>query len=235
MSPASEGPAPEGPAPEGPAPEGPAPERPEVVLFLRVPTPGRAKTRLIPALGAEGAAALAQAMAEDVVGLVESCGLRLTLAVDGAEDAPFIHHLSRGVHRVLAQVQGGLGERLEAALPAGPALALGADAPTLPAALLLQAARLEREVVLGPAFDGGYTLLAWRRARPGLLRGIPWSTEGVLAATVAQARAEGVEPALLPFWYDVDTPDDLRFLRQHLRVLPPAVAPHTRALLRDLE
>lgn len=203
-----------------------------VVLFLRAPVPGACKTRLIPALGPQGAAALARAMAADVIALVASCGLPLTVVVDGPLDA--VAPLA-GPYPVQAQVPGDLGARLRAALPEGPGLALGGDSPTLPAELLRRAAALESELVLGPAFDGGYTLLAWRRALPAALEGIPWSTPAVLSRTVAQARAVGVEPTLLPFWYDVDTPEDLTLLQNHLSVLPPTCAPSTRAVLRALE
>lgn len=202
-----------------------------VVVFAKAPVPGRVKTRLIPALGAEGAAALHLAMAEDVLDTCAEAGLAVTVALDGAQDHPWADALRARGCVVVPQVSGDLGARMEAALQPGPVLALGVDSPTLPAALLREAAALPAEVVLGPAFDGGYWLIGWRSPRPALLRGVPWSTDAVFAETVLRARAEGLSLHTLPFWYDVDTPEALALLRQHLRVLPAAVAARTRALL----
>ena len=109
------------------------------------------------------------------------------------------------------------------------------DSPTLPPAALRQAAERRADVILGPAFDGGYWCIGWRAPRPGLLAGVPWSTDETLAETVAAARRAGCSVDLLPFWYDIDSPADLTFLRQHLRVLPPHAAAHTRAALRAME
>ncbi|MCB9760399.1 MAG: TIGR04282 family arsenosugar biosynthesis glycosyltransferase [Alphaproteobacteria bacterium] len=205
-----------------------------VVVFTKPPAPGRVKTRLIPALGAEGAAALHAAMAADTLDLCAAVGLEVTVALAGDLDHPWVEGLRARGLTVIPQVPGDLGARMAAALTPGPVLALGTDAPTLPAALLSRAAALEEEVVLGPAFDGGYWLIGWRTPRPALLEGVPWSTEAVLAETVLRARARGIPHRLLPFWYDVDTPDALALLRQQLRFLPASTAAATRAALASL-
>ena len=110
-----------------------------------------------------------------------------------------------------------LGARMSAAMEWGltrsdRVLVLGSDAPTLPPRLLLAALRaLERaDVVLGPTADGGYCLVGVRGAR---------------------AREQGRTAALLPPWYDVDTPEDLRLLRLHL-ALDPGAATATATWLR---
>lgn len=201
-----------------------------VVVFTRPPVPGLVKTRLVPELGAEGAARLHAAMVEDTLALC--AGLPLTVALAGPMDHPWVATLEpRGIP-VIAQVEGDLGARMLAALGPGPALALGSDAPTLPAAWIRDAAESPGPLTLGPAFDGGYWLLAWERPTPALLEDMPWSTAAVCAETELRARALQIAPRRLPFWYDVDTPTDLALLRQHLRTLPPSVAPHTRAALR---
>jgi hypothetical protein len=160
-------------------------------------------------------------------------------SIAGPLDHPWVEGLRAAGDAVFPQADGDLGARIEAGLTraggGGPALALGMDSPTLPVDALRRAAVSPADLVLGPAFDGGCWCIGWRAARPGLLAGIRWSTGSVLAETVAAARAAGLTVELLPFWYDIDAPQDLDFLRQHLRVLPPEAAAHTRAALRGLE
>ena len=71
-------------------------------------------------------------------------------------------------------------------------------------------------VVLGPAEDGGYYLIGLKRAHARLFENIAWSTPAVFAQTVDRARELGLEPAVLPSWYDVDDPDSLRRLDAEL-------------------
>src|SRR5262249_30145401 len=111
-----------------------------------------------------------------------------------------------------------LGERLVGAIadtfregPA-PVLGIGADAPHVPPDAITEAARDVGEaadVALGPAADGGYSLIGVAHPQPGLFAGIPWSTAGVLAATRTRAAAFGLRVHLLPPCFDVDGPDDL--------------------------
>ena len=199
--------------------------------MAKVPSPGRVKTRLIPHLGENGAAALCRAMSEDVLAMVRGAGPTV-VAVDGDLDDPWVRGLGLPVE---AQASGDLGARLRHALREG-GVAVGTDSPTLPLSLLQDAhARLEGSpAVFAPAFDGGYVLVgAWPDAL-GIFTGIPWSAPDTFAASVERARSLGILPAVLPFWYDIDTVADLAFLRAHLRALPPATAPRTRALLQDL-
>lgn len=193
-------------------------------IFLRQPIEGRCKTRLIPALGAPAATRLYRAMAEDVVATALRTGLGLRLCVAGDPADPWIAAFGLPVE---AQAEGDLGARLAWALREG-GMAVGSDAPTLPGALLLRAAACA-DVAFGPAFDGGYTLV--KTGDPGIFAGVSWSAPDTLASSVAAARARGHRVELLDSWYDVDEPDDLLRLRQHLRVLGPEVAPRTRAVL----
>jgi glycosyltransferase A (GT-A) superfamily protein (DUF2064 family) len=114
---------------------------------------------------------------------------------------------------------------------------VGADSPTLPPALVIQAfTELEgKAVVLGPATDGGYYLIGSRDPATDLFHDISWSGPKVLAATVARIQKSGRSLALLPPWYDVDTLQDWSMLRGHVHAqraagLDPAV-PHTEELL----
>ena len=204
-----------------------------VVILSKAPVFGQVKTRL--GLPPERTLALHGAMAEDVRAACIAAGSRPIWAVAGALDHPWVEGLRVRGDRVVPQVGGDLGARIEAALTAAgdgeAAVALGMDSPTLPPAALRAALSPSADVVLGPAFDGGYWLIGWREPRPGLLQGIRWSAPTTLAETAEAARAAGLSVELLPFWYDVDTPADLVFLRNHLRALPAERAAAIRAVL----
>jgi uncharacterized protein len=93
-------------------------------------------------------------------------------------------------------------------------LIIGTDAPTLPLPHFQQALSLldNHDLVLGPALDGGYYLIALTRVVPELFSGIPWSTDQVLTLTQAKAATLGLQTALLEPWRDVDTLADLQAL-----------------------
>lgn len=197
-------------------------------MFGRAPEPGRAKTRLIPALGASGAATLYAAFLDDVIGWAPSVAPVELWAPDDAGAIGTLRARYPGV-AVRPQPAGGLGVRLSGAFDSAfregmdYAVALGSDHPTLPPAyiergfLALHAAHL----VLGPTRDGGYYALglrrlAWPRAR-ALFDGAPWSTPRLLDWTRARAGELDLCHVELPGWYDVDEPGDLDRLVADLR------------------
>ncbi len=197
-----------------------------VALLAKTPAPGRVKTRLVPPLTPEEAAAVARACLEATLRwLLPGAGLPCTLFLDG-EPMPWIASLAaaRGIE-VAPQAPGDLGARVLAAFralrAAGAArvIAVGADSPTLPRARIAEAARAleEADVVLGPTEDGGYYLVGARRGEEVILRDIPWSTERVLEVTLARAAEAGLNVRLLPAWYDVDGPDDVKRLAEEVR------------------
>lgn len=211
-----------------------SPDRTPVAIFARPPRPGSTKTRLAPALGEEGAAALYRAFLADTVARCASVdALEPSLWCAGDPDAPELVTLAGTLPR-RRQDGGDLGARMAGVLEAlvgaaGRALIVGSDAPTLPAGYLRAAAEaLERGVdaVLGPTADGGYYLVGARDRVPPLFDGVRWSSPHTLADTLARGRRARVDLRLLPPWYDVDTPRDLRLLRAHLAVAP-AAAPRT--------
>jgi rSAM/selenodomain-associated transferase 1 len=205
-----------------------------IAVLTRIPEPRRAKTRLIPALGVRGAAFLARAMAEDVLETVRESGLPWTLCVDGDLDHPWVQAMSEGANAVEAQPWGDLGARIRHALRDG-GVAIGTDAPTLPVAMIREAHASTADLVVAPAFDGGYVLVgvnAGTVAR-GVFDDVPWSSPETFAAQVERARAMDLSLRVLPFWYDVDLPSDLDRLRIHLRTLPLSTAPRTRAFLES--
>jgi rSAM/selenodomain-associated transferase 1 len=95
---------------------------------------------------------------------------------------------------------------------------IGSDSPSLPLERVREALELspQRDLVLGPCFDGGYYLIGTHAVRPEFFRGVAWSSETTLLDTIERAREAGASIALLEPWYDVDTPADLSVLRAHL-------------------
>jgi rSAM/selenodomain-associated transferase 1 len=184
---------------------------PRLAMFLRFPTPGKAKTRLIPALGTEGAAQLYRKLAERALEAARDSGLVIDLRVTGAPPADFRAWLGDGFD-VIEQGEGDLGARM-ARVPA-PALLVGSDVPALTGELIAEAARKLRHnrVVIGPARDGGYYLIGLSEPMPFLFSCMPWSTNRVLGETMRRLAEHGIAPALLPELADIDEPGDLAAL-----------------------
>lgn len=210
--------------------------RRRLLLFTKPARAGRVKTRLIGDLSADEAAQLHAAFVEDLLERLR-CGefeLRLAWALDPGEEVP------AGPVPGVRQLGDDLGERLyralrEAGEEAEMVAALGSDHPTLPVELVHRAFdTLERgaEVVLGPAEDGGYYLIALRAGAVSrrLFEGIAWSTDRVFPETLDRCRILGLRTELLPEAPDVDTPEDLRRLAARMAG-GDLGCPRTRGLL----
>lgn len=181
---------------------------PTVALFARYPRAGEAKTRLIPALGVDGAAALHRRLVERTLGVIRASGLPFAVWTTGADEGEFRDWLGDAM-ALTAQGEGDLGARL-AQVPA-PAILLGADVPDLSPAHLRDAAGALQEVpvVIGPAQDGGYYLLGFTQPVPFLWPDMAWGTDRVLRETEARLRRAGVAYRLLEPLSDCDRPEDL--------------------------
>jgi rSAM/selenodomain-associated transferase 1 len=177
-----------------------------VALFTRWPEAGKAKTRLIPALGPHGAADLHRRLTERTVATVRAACLPLEIRSTGADPAAFRDWL--GIADVVDQGAGDLGARLARAAAQLPVLLLGADVPGLLPHHLIDAAGAlaQQPAVIGPAADGGYWLLGLAVPQPAVFDDIAWGTGSVLATTLARLPAGTPHLATLS---DLDTPDDL--------------------------
>ena len=184
--------------------------------------PGRTKTRLIPALGAGGAAALHRRLVLRTLRLADALGrakdVELEIRFEGTDEAAMRHWLGDGP-RYREQGEGDLGARLARAFEVSfregsPAtILIGTDCPGLTVDLVSTAyAKLSANpVVLGPAADGGYYLVGMRRPIPELFRGLAWGGETVLADSLDRLARAGLRPALLDRLHDIDRPEDLPF------------------------
>jgi rSAM/selenodomain-associated transferase 1 len=198
-----------------------------LIIFARAPEPGRVKTRLVPALGAEAACALHAACVLDVHARHTDHApphREVVLYRAGDTAAEFWRGLpgpQRDQHGV------DLGERMARAIGqelarAPKVVILGADSPTLPPERVDAAfAALEHApVVLGPAEDGGYYLLGARDRLPPVFSGPIWGTARVLADTCDLLDAAGLRYQRLEDCFDVDRPEDLERLRRAVEAIP---------------
>jgi rSAM/selenodomain-associated transferase 1 len=193
-----------------------------VAVLAKAPIPGYAKTRLIPLLGADGAARLQERLIDRALATAAAAEIGpVTLWCAPDVQHPFFRKATRRHKAQLAvQPEGDLGARMLAAFQAarpGPALVLiGTDCPVLaPGDLSAAAAYLTHaDVVVAPAEDGGYGLIAARRPIPELFDQMPWGTDLVAACTRERARACSLRLAEInPVW-DIDTPSDVERLRR---------------------
>lgn len=192
-----------------------------VIVFAKAPVPGLAKTRLAPALGADGAARLAERLLRHAVQQSLAAGLGpVDLCVTPDDRHPcFVELAGQPGLGLSPQGDGDLGQRMARAfertlVSAGAALLIGTDAPQLDAAALRRAAAALQghDAVFVPAADGGYALVGLRRPAPGLFAGMRWSHAGVMADTRERLAAAGLKHAELPVLHDIDEPADLAHL-----------------------
>lgn len=186
------------------------------LLFAKAPRPGEVKTRLVPAIGARAAADLYRSMAGDAVKRLRCPGYDLVVCYDPPTAAPEVRAWLGEDVVLMPQAAGDLGRRMDRALGAALKIAsaacvVGTDVPDLTARVVEEAfeALEGADLVIGPAEDGGYYLLALKRPIPELFQGMPWSTPDVLRRTLAAAQRLGLRVGTLETLRDVDTPADL--------------------------
>lgn len=194
-----------------------------ILTYARYPVPGKAKTRLIPSLGPEAAARLHRRLTEHAVAVARTTRkvagkghIDITLCYTGASKREFRAWLGTDLDYV-PQPSGDLGTRMRAAFHHAfksgfaSALLIGSDAPGITPAILLQAIRglRDKDIVLGPAADGGYYLIGMNTEHPALFRDKDWGTDRVYKQTWRTIRDSGLRCLVLPELMDVDRPGDL--------------------------
>jgi uncharacterized protein len=198
-----------------------------LVVFCRRPAPGVGKQRLARSIGVAAAHAVAEALLECTLEDVAAWPGPRVLSPADPRDTGWAHDLFGGEAQVVPQSPGNLGQRIDGvdrllrAQGHAQLLYIGTDAPALdPRYLVNAAAALAAvEVVLGPARDGGVTLMGSREPWPQLAP-LPWSEPGLGSALQQACRARGARIALLPTSFDVDELDDLPLALQALAADP---------------
>lgn len=195
-----------------------------LIIIAKAPVPGYAKTRLIPALGDVGAAALAQRMLQHAVQqalllqqMMPQLQIELCVAPDKADPCWQVYQHS-GI-QIQQQVNGDLGARMQAALNRAlddgcAAILMGTDCPALDAKLLGQAVEVvsQHQAVICPTFDGGYALLGLPAKCAAVFENMPWSTAEVYPLTLQRLQQSGFKIQQLPMQHDIDEAADLVFL-----------------------
>jgi hypothetical protein len=190
-----------------------------VVVFAKAPVAGRVKTRLIPLLGARGAARLQERLIERTLARARDAGVGpVELWVAGAPGHAFVRACARRFGAALRVQRGAdLGQRMTHAFErvlgqASRCVLIGTDCPGQTGTDLQRAAAalLRRDVVLQPAEDGGYVLVGLRQPRRELFEGVSWGGPDVLAQTERRIAALGLAPRRLRRLPDLDTVDDYR-------------------------
>jgi uncharacterized protein len=226
-----------------------------IAITCKTPIAGKSKTRLSPPLRQEECATISGCFIRDLSATIQS----LATDSDVAGYAVYTPIGSETLLRTLlpesfgliSQCDGDFGARLLKGtadlLGAGHAGAIlvNSDSPTLPLSILREAANAVRKgnnVVLSPAFDGGYTLIGLSRAHVRLFDDIAWSTDTVYRTTLERAAEIGLPVINVPGWYDVDDEVSFRMLEDELNGRRPrfaspnliaANAPATRQFVRE--
>lgn len=219
-------------------------------IMTKAPVPGKVKTRLTPPLTPDEAAALNVCFLQDLArsiadagALAQGVGVYTPVGSEAAYAEIFPEDFV-----LIPQRGDGFGERLEYAI--SDLLAVGfesaclinSDSPTVSSRAFADATEaLHKDgdrVVLGPSDDGGYYLIGMKQLHRGLFEGIEWSTEKVLAQTLARAKELGLEVHMLPAFYDIDDGAILRRLCGELLAdeiqAADSPAPATRRFLTQL-
>jgi len=195
-----------------------------ILVFARAPVPGAAKTRLIPLLGAEGAAELQRRLLLHALSVAAAAfpdGLSLWCAPDDSHPALRAAAARHGAG-LQAQQGADLGARMAHAFAFAlrqwrAVIVIGTDCPALTAARLQEAAAAlhdGHDAVFVPAEDGGYALVGLAREAPRLFTGITWGGNEVMAATRERLRDSGLRWRELATLWDIDRPDDYQRLQQ---------------------
>ena len=209
--------------------------RNRLIIFARYPRPGETKTRLIPALGPEGAADLHRRMGEYTLfwakRLITSSGVSLEIRFAGSNEdgirnwlGPDIHCRPQGNGDIGQRMQRAFGEAFQAGMER--VIIVGTDIPGMTEDLVRKAlaALGDSDVILGPARDGGYYLIGLRRPMGQLFEGIPWGTDQALEKTVHIARDLQLRVSLLDPLEDVDRPEDLPVWERFVKAKFPLIS-----------
>lgn len=198
-----------------------------VILFAKDPVPGQVKTRLQTVWDAETTCQFYLHILKNSIDKI--CGLdqvdRFVGVYPSRESGYFEDIAFSKDWAVFDQEGDDLGARMQNAFRRRfeegyeKVVILGADSPTLPSAFIEQALHSDRGIVLGPSTDGGYYLIGMTGQVAPVFSQVDWGTDRVLGQTLQRLKEADLQPELLPVWYDVDRPEDVRFLKTHLEAM----------------
>jgi uncharacterized protein len=197
-----------------------------VILFARDPVLGQVKTRLSSSLDDETILRLYTCFVEDSlekIQLVDNADC--FVGISPSNLSGFFNGIEGSDTRLFIQQGKDLGEKMRQAFVDRftdgykKVVIIGSDSPSLPVSYINEAFSSDKDLMLGPSTDGGYYLIAMTGKVSEVFGGVAWGTGQVLDETLDRVKKAGVSLELLPVWYDVDFPDDLKFLKTHLELI----------------
>jgi uncharacterized protein len=214
-----------------------------IAVMAKASISGKTKTRLVPPLTFDEAAAFNTAFLKDIAANIAAAGqdapIHGYVAFGPPGSDPFFATIMPPSIGLIDSWHPNFGDCLYTAIDQvlarghASAVVLNADSPTLPTALLVETAQMLARpgdrAVLGPSTDGGYYLLGLKTRHHRLFEDVAWSTERVARQTRERAAEIGLEIHMLPEWYDVDDVRSLRMLRAEVierRAFSPRLASH---------
>jgi len=212
-----------------------------VIIMTKVPIAGTVKTRLQPYLSAEQCAALAECFLRDTVKKVNSLKNKLIVAYSPIENRDILLEILPREKIFIEQKGATLGERMFHAFEfafkrnSDSVVMIGTDSPTFPAEFISQAFNnlSETDAVLGATIDGGFYLIGLRSLKKELFENVEWSSPQTFEQTARNIKNANLNLSLLPVWYDVDTPEDLKRLKNDLAE-NSSIAPQTFEFMQKL-
>ena len=200
-----------------------------LILFARDPILGKVKTRLSPFLEDEAILELYTCFLQDSLDKIRQVkNADCFVGVAPSNESGFFTGMPGSDIRLFIQEGKELGDKMRQALQDRFAegykrvVIIGSDSPSLPVSYIDQALRCDRDVVLGPSTDGGYYLIGMQGKVVDIFDGVTWGTETVLQETCERLLRSEARLELLPVWYDVDSPEDLKFFKSHLDLIEQA-------------
>ncbi len=200
-----------------------------LILFARDPVLGRVKTRLSPFLQEDAILELYTCFLQDSLDKIRQVeNVDRFVGVAPSNESGFFNGTSDSDIRLFVQEGKELGDKMRRAIQDRFAegykrvVIIGSDSPSLPVSYISRAMDSVKDMVLGPSTDGGYYLIGMQGKVVEVFDGVAWGTETVLRETCERLMRSGADLELLPVWYDVDSPEDLKFFKSHLDLIEQA-------------
>jgi uncharacterized protein len=200
-----------------------------LILFARDPVLGKVKTRLSSFLEEGVILKLYTCFLQDSLDNIRQVeNVDRFIGIAPSNESGFFTRRLGSDFRMFVQEGKSLGDKMRRAIQDrfaegyGRVIIIGSDSPSLPTSYICRAVGSDKDMVLGPSTDGGYYLIGMRGKIVEVFKGVTWGTETVLQETCEHLVQNGVSLELLPVWYDVDTPEDLKFFKTHLDLIEQA-------------
>ena len=197
-----------------------------VILFARDPILGQVKTRLSSSFDDETILRLYTCFVEDSLEKIRQVdNADCFVGISPSNLSGFFNGIEDSDTRLFIQQGKDLGEKMRQAFVDRfsdgykKVVIIGSDSPSLPISYINQTLTSHKDLILGPSTDGGYYLIAMTGKVFEVFGDIAWGTDQVLEETLSRVKKTGISLELLPVWYDVDMPEDLKFLKTHLKLI----------------